>query len=473
MRLARVLLPMAATAIIAPVCSGGKSLPKLSCPTYETAGNASEACSDLNGTLMTWGQYTNGSETKSALGTPARIGPYHCSKCDSGDDGFGYVGVLNESIPLEVSNYSASTHYPVGWGDSDIVGFCPEVSGSNETISCAALQQVCENYSAGWLIYAETFNSNVGIYMCSGCDTAPGVYGTHDDGNALTSWPMRMMYAIIATVLAVALYIDTRVFVQGKVPRNRELVGSEAGAVDLTTSSEAPPTADNGGGSERITMHERRSWYALYLMGYVDADGQIIVWYRAICFDRFKDLFCCMHRVDFGNFLSLLLVTLGVSVLLQDGHLPEYNCYFDATQSLEDTYQRQFVQDFYGQEGRPEKGGSYETPFDLGPEFWVAEGIVIAYQFSLDLLTDALSEAGYMKRGNFLLLMNLLSAIFCACTFIYGWEGLDGATLVAVWLVGLVAALFWVGPLFSTISRLLSKVLVAAGCLTLPKGTSI
>lgn len=168
----------------------------------------------------------------------------------------------------------------------------------------------------------------------------------------------------------------------------------------------------------------------------------------------------------------MLLVTLGVAVLFQDGQLLEYNCYFDATNTLHDTYQRQFFEDFYGQTDQPKGGISWVTPIDYGTSgagFWIAEAIVIGYQFSIDLLTHGLSEGGYMTRSHAILFMTFLSAIFCASAMASEWGDMSMTMLYTAWLSGFLVALFIYGPISSAISHLVGKTLVSTGILPLPK----
>lgn len=307
--------------------------------------------------------------------------------------------------------------------------------------------------------------------MCSGCDTDGWVHGTHEETEgtttSLTSWPMLLMYGVISAVLAVALYIDITVFVQGHFGRRK---GEICAAENCSTS-----------------IHERRSWYALYLLGYVDADGTPVPWCRAICIDRFQDLCCCRQRAEFAKFTSLLLLTLGVSALFGEGERSEYNCYFDGTKDeqvtyseyidetyehdMEQTYQKLFFNSFYGLKHHS-KGGTpsaigYENADLVAPGFIVAEMLAAAYQFSVDLLTHALSEADYMKRGHCLLMMNIFSLTFCVGALVYEWEGLSAELLAQSWIVGCILILLIVGPSVSTISFLLGKALVVTGCLSL------
>eukprot|EP00581_Thalassiosira_minuscula_P017417 CAMPEP_0183731020 /NCGR_PEP_ID=MMETSP0737-20130205/34125_1 /TAXON_ID=385413 /ORGANISM="Thalassiosira miniscula, Strain CCMP1093" /LENGTH=516 /DNA_ID=CAMNT_0025963643 /DNA_START=157 /DNA_END=1707 /DNA_ORIENTATION=- len=454
------------------VGTAGRPLPDLNCPTHPTTNNASEACASAGGRLLTWGTYYNtmNGTIESAFGNVedggdgvAGVGPYLCTTCDGGDSGYGYIGVVGESIPSYVSSYTSSTTHPYGNGD-DTVGYCPEVTGSGANISCAGLQRTCEEGGFGWLVYAETFDTAGGVYMCAGCDDGATVWGTEEDDTNLAAWPMLMMYGMVAAVLAVALYVDAKVFVAGG---KGEI--SESGT-NAPQTEQPVPDEDRRTSGNSYTKRERRSWYLLYLMGYVNFDGERISFCKAVCVNRFKDLWCCRNRMDAGNFVSMLFVTLGVAVLFQDGQLVEYNCYFDSTQAIHNTYERQFEEDFYGQVDAPKAGDPlvYEIATnEVG--FWVAEALVVGYQFSIDLLTNGLAEGGYTTRGRALLLMTALSALFCASAMAYEWDRMSGDKLYGLWFIGFGVALFILGPAFSAISHLAAMTLVKAGCLALPR----
>ncbi len=42
------------------------------------------------------------------------VGPYLCTACDNGNWGYVYFGVVDESIPHNVSSYTSSTVSPYG-----------------------------------------------------------------------------------------------------------------------------------------------------------------------------------------------------------------------------------------------------------------------------------------------------------------------------------------------------------------------
>lgn len=412
-----------------------------------------------------WGQYmTSEKGIENAFEARADdqeiVGPYQCSTCKNGDAGFGYVG-NSTTIPKQVSSYTLDSQtYPVPRDDddNDAVGTCPDLNGTKEEIGCAALQRHCQTRAKGWLIFAQTFDTETGFSMCSGCDKDGYVTGTgEDEGVTLSSGPMLFMYCTIGVVLAVAIYVDIRVFAQ-----NNEKVDMDS------------PAANS------VPKRERTNWFVLHALGYVDEDGNVIDWKKAICTDRVRDLYCCKDKLKFANFLSALLVTLGVSALFGDGARSEYNCYFDATslsehslshaETTEETYTRQFFQDFYGLKNRPESGiPTVITTDPTQPDFIVGEILAAAYQLSLDLLTRALSRGGYMTEEYCLLMMNILSAAFCASAFAYEWNGLSVDLLFLKWLAGLMVVLILVGPFASGMARLFCVALVSSGCCNLPE----
>jgi len=413
-------------------------LPSLPCPTFATEALAEANCP---GTFLFWGEFVDGTSTLSKFEeTQPSAGGYSCSTC-----GVGYVC---DSCP---------TAHSLRLFDDNIQD-CPDIRADPTGLTCSALQQACEEGGFGWLVYGETFASELGYYACAGCNSG-FVYGT-EPSEGLLSAPIIMLYVVIVVLAISSTIIDAQLYLYGEVS-----LKAHKNAV------EDRPDFDGDGRAN--TVKEWRSRFILTALGFLDREGNQNPFWSQVC-----SRYCCYCNGQKRNTffwaytLSVLLLSLGVSILLKGGKKFDVECGFqtfrdtiaDDLLTVEQAYTQAFSTIGFGKDFT--RGVPGLDIFSL--TFILGELIIIATQFSLNLLIRSLDEAELVQQGRSVFYMLLLSAAFAAGSAGLEWNDLSSDALFETWAASFFVVLIIVGPFFGLCSFLLASALLRCNFVVMP-----
>ncbi|CAJ1932950.1 unnamed protein product [Cylindrotheca closterium] len=406
-----------------------ENLPSLDCLTYETVAEAKEAC---KGTFLMWGeyfedvsrfqskislfQYGNESEMMEA----ANYGPYYCSGCSTNSSvDYGFIGGKeSEQLPGTIFGFSVEEALPTtvycGGGDVEVE--------TVDDLSCGALQRYCEEQKLGWLTYASTFETATGVFTCSGGCAGSSLFAGQKiaplPGNEtdFLSWPMIVMWSMIALFLLASATLDYRLF-DGK-------------------------------------FFEWMKRYYLHMFGYINIKGE-----RLKFCSVFKNPFECLcficqrderSSVLWFRFLSVTVLSFGVSILFGDASKHDHVCFFDSTQDtayplFSDMLDKSIWDDLYGQKDGPGLGDWPVVQFSID---WVlSELAILLFATSQEILIYNLIRGELMKDIAAAVFMLSFSFIFTICAYAYYLEEVHLENLYIMWLALLVVS-YVIVPIF-------------------------
>jgi hypothetical protein len=433
-------------------------LPDLDCPTFANVTLAETTC---QGNFLMWGEFFNETTgtTQSAFleDERAEYGPYFCSTCLDGQEGYGYVGD-DTVLPDLVDNTC----------NDDCTSQCPvKIFESLEDTSCAGLQKHCEQSGHGWLTYAKSFVSYEGQFVCSGgctklfeeeIDFGYQVIALSGHATDLRSWPMFFMWALIGIMLAAATSIDFKLY-QGNA----------------------------------------KEWFARYFfsfLGYTNLEGRQNPFWGQVCVNPCTCLCACNccdckdpvapQDEDESNemaparigFLSLLILSLGVAILFGDGNSFDQVCFFNGvppSNKNETNYDvalpHAFRETIFGQDGPFEVKDTDPTVKIWDKEWWVAELAIVMYEMAQELLAYNLVNAGYLGLKTTLCLMVVNSSIFLLCCWSVN-RGIVWGNVWKSWFLGFIFAILFT-PFFNAMAYCLASCVVKRGCLPGPRKEDI
>ncbi|KAL3937942.1 MAG: hypothetical protein SGBAC_007044 [Bacillariaceae sp.] len=396
-----------------------ESLPSLECQTYETVAEARGAC---QGTFLMWGEYFEDvSNYQSKINLlefgnmteTANYGPYYCSGCSTNSSvDYGFVGGdQSEQLPGTIFGFSMEESLPttVYCGGDDV-----EVETVDD-LSCGALQRYCEEQKLGWLTYASTFETATGVFTCSGGCASQPLFASQKisplPGNDtdFLSWPMIVMWSMIGFFLLTSAILDYRLF-EGK-------------------------------------FFEWMKRYYLHMFGYINIKGERI----KFC-SIFKNPFECLcficdrgerSSVLWFRFLSVTVLSFGVSILFGDASNHEHVCFFDSTQDsafrlFSDMLDKSIWEDLYGQIDGPGLGDWPVVQFSID---WVlSELAIVLFSTGQEMLIYNLIRGERMKDITAAFFMLSFSFAFTACAYVYYLEEVHLENLYIMWLALLVVS---------------------------------
>ncbi|GBG26135.1 Hypothetical Protein FCC1311_023552 [Hondaea fermentalgiana] len=414
------------------------SLPSADCPIV-TNQLAAEASCPSSETFQLWGEHENGENIFdfSTEYNATKYGPYYCSSC-----GIGYLcpyGSCPSSVYVQASD-------EVTVNEESKPPVCPSVEGDSLTISCANLQHVCRRSGYGWLMFAESFDSELGTYSCAGCH-AGSVLGTSNGYTHLRKPQMVILYMMMCVFFLVSMFLNYRIFKYGSKGYLRDSVP------ELNTCSAAY--------SETAT-NKWRLRYILGIIGFMTEDGKphtfCEVMYKVRCdfhneFDRVWDL------------ASLAIVSLGVTGLFKGGVVISYACYFDgygdatnADTSAMQLFQPSFVLNF-GDLTRSEGGiPAVQLSFE-NIELIFGQLIVALYFFISAMIRRAIVDSGFTSDWRMRQVLFSISIVFCIACVFDEWSTLNAILFLIAWSVSFALLLLLVGPAISVVTWCLGIVI--------------
>ena len=266
----------------------------------------------------------------------------------------------------------------------------------------------------------------------------------------LMSLPMILTLAMVLTLFSVATYFDHKLF----------------------------HTDDHN----KIDFHWL-TYYMLGIFGYLDLEGNRLtfksqVWFNpCACCKCPRQLKLCDDRTQNMNtwwsFLSIFILSLGVSLLFGSGVNHPQVCLFNAlaeTEQLRQLNDIDFLNLLFNQTNdfvtTSDAGDTFPTLKFDGPSF-ASEILILLFSKSQDLLLYNLARAGYMTQRSALFMTFVIAACFSGGAAWYTWEDFHTDTLLVDWCTGFMTAIVLV-PIFCAIFYGLAAVMVKCACLHIP-----